>query len=725
MNIELQLKNNEKKNESEYKKINYEDLDENNISNNQEEDRQLNIEINKNEEKEKDTDLFSKKEVKENILISLYKKINIPLKEGIKKLFLGLFYCLYATSVFFYILSLDGCEKDDLDFCLVDDKIENYVSAGIKLLICCGIFSLVLLIQILFELTKINYIIIITPYLILFKMFKGVDLKDHGTYNFIGFSIAVPFLILLFYIIYYMLYSFYSKKFIRASIIFSIFTLLFIIYFYNTNCNNFYKGIGGVDLENDPKTDKCYFIRPKYCSMKFIDPFFDMSKLKGDCTGRWNTKKRFLKHLDKRLNNVNHFYYPRIEHSPIEQTYTQKIFSYVYEHIDGVKENPSEADKAEVFLDFENDKGKIRINLKRNETLIQEREALAEKNEVKFDNVYVFFLDHLSRNHFLKRMKKVSKALEEMLYSRNVKSEEINSKNNRYKKFNSYQFIKYQNLQGATPNNMYPLFYGVPINDKTGVSVTKFYKDKGFITASTVNSCYRDLYYINPSITPAINFDHENIPLFCDTNLIDPDMFWAYEQGENSIFRKCLYGKDSHEYMFEYMTQFLEAYKNQRKYMRMCFMDSHEATMQVVKYLDEPLNNFLNLIIDKYSNNKTAIIFLSDHGGKLPGPYAVLFVEEFIFEAELASLFLILPENNTKYDKNIVLKNEKRFLSDYDVYHTLLDFINVDENEIVGFRKQFGQSLLTEVDGMKRDCETAGVKDCYCHNYEQYNKIAK
>ena len=222
-------------------------------------------------------------------------------------------------------------------------------------------------------------------------MFTGVNLKDHGTYNFIGFCLAVPVLTLLFYIIYYLLYSFYSKKYIKGIIIFSTFAILFIIYYFNTNCNNFYKGLGGVDLENNPKTDKCYFIRPNYCSMKFLDPFFDMSKLKGDCTGRWNSKKRFLKHLDKRLTNINHFYYPRIEYAPIEETFTKKIFNYVYEHIDGVKENPAEAEKAEVFLDFENDKGTIRINLKRNETLIQEREALAKKNEVKFDNVYVFF----------------------------------------------------------------------------------------------------------------------------------------------------------------------------------------------------------------------------------------------------------------------------------------------------------------------------------------------
>ena len=495
------------------------------------------------------------------------------------------------------------------------------------------------------------------------------------------------------------------------------FSLGLIFYLYYSTCEHFYKGLGGVDLENNRETDKCYMIRPNYCSMKFIDPFFDMSKYKGNCEGRFNTKKRFMKYLNQNLRDINHFYYPRVEHTRIEDTFTENLYNYLFKNINGVKENPAEAEKAEIFLDFENDKGTIRINLKRNETLIEERQVLAEKNEVKFDNVYVIFIDSISRLSFLKRMKKTAKLIEEMLYLTKV-SKGINNENSRYKNFNSYQFIKYENLPGATPFNMYPLFYGVPQGDKTGVSSTKFFKEKGFITANGENSCVRDLFHINPSVTKPESFDHEMAPLFCDTNFLDPKMIWAYEQGENSIFRKCLYGKDSHEHIFEYMKQFLEAYKDQRKYMRLCFTDSHEASGQVVKYLDEPLYNFLNLIFDKYSDNKTAIIFLSDHGLRLPGPGKVLFLEEFEFEEELPTLFLILPENNNKYDKNIILKNEKRFLSHYDVYHTLLDFVNINENEIVGIRRQFGQSLLTEINGMKRDCDTVGVKRCFCHNYQ-------
>ena len=711
MNNEINIQKNEKINKKEYISLNSNDIYETN-------EKLVEIDSELKNQKELE-ELASKK----NFCQKIIKKFKNPIKEGFIKLLNGLFYCLFAASVSLYIMSLEGCEKDDLDECLVDDRISNYVGAGIKLAICCCIISIVLLIQILLKLTKVNYIIFIIPYLFLFNTYTGVDLKNHGTYNTIAFLFITPIFFILFFIIYYTFYSFYKKRYFIGSFIVFIFAIAIFIYFYYRNCDNFYKGIGGVDIENDINTGKCYMIRPNICTMKFLDPFFDASNLKGGCKGKWNTKKRFLKYLDKSLNEINHFFYPRIEFAPKKETYTEEIFNYVFKNIKGVKENPAEAENAEVFLDFENDIGKITINLKRNETLIQERRALAEKNEVKFDNVYIFYIDAISRNHFLKRMKKITSVLDDMLYSKKVQNlnNNENIKNEKYKRYNSYQFIKYQNMPGTTSPNMFPLFYGVPTMDPTGISLTKFFKEKGFITANTINSCYRDLfhwnykYFQNKTIE---NFDHENMPMFCDTNFLDPRMIWAYQQGENSIFRKCIYGRDSYEYMFEYMTQFLEAYKDERKYMRMCFSDAHEATQNVIRHVDGPLYNFLNLILDKYSDNKTAIMFLSDHGGKLPGPYAVLFIEEWKFESELSSLFLILPENNNKYDKNIVLQNEKKFLSSYDVYSTLLDYINVDKSKLKGIRHEYGQSLLTNIDNMKRDCDTVGVKDCYCHNYK-------
>ena len=235
MNIELQIKNNDDKNKDTYSPLDNEEIDEK-IEQKNFDDNQINIDTKDINDTKKDT---TKDEIKlepieiinENILKKYFDKIKLPIKKVAKKFFTGCFYCLFSSSIFLYYESLEGCEKDSLEFCLVDDKISNYVLAGIKLLVCCIIMAIVILIQILCKLTKINYVFMILPYLYFFHYYKGVDLKNHGTYNTIGFLVATPVITVFFYIIYYMLYSFYKKKFIRATTILVIFILIFSIYF--------------------------------------------------------------------------------------------------------------------------------------------------------------------------------------------------------------------------------------------------------------------------------------------------------------------------------------------------------------------------------------------------------------------------------------------------------------------------------------------------------------
>ena len=102
-------------------------------------------------------------------------KTKTQMKNLLKKFFIGCFYCLFSASVFLYILSLEGCQHEEIDECLVDNHIDKYVLAGVKLLICCIIVATIILLQILLKLTKINYIIFIIPYIILFRVYQGVD----------------------------------------------------------------------------------------------------------------------------------------------------------------------------------------------------------------------------------------------------------------------------------------------------------------------------------------------------------------------------------------------------------------------------------------------------------------------------------------------------------------------------------------------------------------------
>jgi len=104
--------------------------------------------------------------------------------------------------------------------------------------------------------------------------------------------------------------------------------------------------------------------------------------------------------------------------------------------------------------------------------------------------------------------------------------------------------------------------------------------------------------------------------LFCDPNFW---VGWGIFHGPNSIFRRCLYGKDLFEYNIEYANKFLEAYDNMPKYLDMAFFEAHECTGELVHVLEEPIMKFLDDLSKKKDFNETAIIFYSDHGPHFTG----------------------------------------------------------------------------------------------------------
>ena len=192
----------------------------------------------------------------------------------------------------------------------------------------------------------------------------------------------------------------------------------------------------------------------------------------------------------------------------------------------------------------------------------------------------MIYLECLSRKHFIRKFVKSRKIIEQTLYSN--KNKEID-----YQKFNSFQFFKYHSFIGNTKGNTFPLFFRNKRSSLKGISIINFLNDRGFITAAAHNSCNKELYdwgiLYKDIIFP--HFDHENIVMFCDTNYEDNNNKWSIFKGKNTILRRCFYGRDSFEYIFEYILQFLEAYKNERKFFRIVFEDGHESTKEVaIKY---------------------------------------------------------------------------------------------------------------------------------------------
>jgi hypothetical protein len=270
------------------------------------------------------------------------------------------------------------------------------------------------------------------------------------------------------------------------------------------------------------------------------------------------------------------------------------------------------------------------------------------------------------------------------------------------------------------------MIFGNSYRSGKGISLHKFLKDKGYITAGTHNSCNRELLDFPITLAYKLNFydyDHENFAMFCDPNFFEKRKPWTLLQGRNSIVRRCLYNRDTHEYCFDYILQFLEAYKDERKYFRMSFNDAHEGTQEIIRYMDDILYNFLQTLLTKYYTDKTVILIVSDHGGQIPGLYDIIFSQDRRIEKSLGTFFIIFP-SNYEYDKNSVHINEQRLVTPYDIHDSILDFANVNVSEINVFANK-GQSILKEINGFSRMCKNyitsfSHIKTyCHCINYKK------
>ena len=605
----------------------------------------------------------------ESLLINIYwlKKYIQKKKKSCLNSFV---YILFCISIYFYTLSLKGCFLT-FNQCASSEKLPEYFHLGYLLVFSCTVFGFLISIQIISRLSFINYFIFFLSYFGIFSFTQGTDFAHHGTYNSIIFILFLPFFSIIFYLIYLtlsFLFNLYIKKFI-ISILFFLYIIASFISL--TNCRKFYDGIGGTKLMNDKELNSCYIKKPKICGFDLISGLFDMNYFrKKGCAGFNDDKRTFMKYLNKNLSKYNLFSYPRTEYWNPHSSF-KNLAKLIEKNISPVTKNNSK-DK-EIFLSFKNNKGKIMINLKKNNTLIREKRKLAKKFKVKFENVYIIYLDALSRINFIRSFKKSSKIIEKIINGnkKNVKTDLM---------YNAFQFFKYHNFNGYTEGNIFPLFYGNNRNFNKGISLVKFFNEKGFITASSHNSCNRDIfdwYNMNKDIQFSY-YDHENVAMFCDSNFEDKKYKWSIQRGKSSIFRKCFYGRDSFDYNFEYILQFLEVYKKERKYFRIVFGDGHEPTTEVIKYIDNSLYNFILKLLNNYFSDKTAIFILSDHGAHIPGPHDILFYEEKKIEKYLGLLILILP-NKDEYDLGNIIFNQQQMITPYDIHDTLLDMINVNK----------------------------------------------
>ena len=165
------------------------------------------------------------------------------------------------------------------------------------------------------------------------------------------------------------------------------------------------------------------------------------------------------------------------------------MYLNVFGNFSGVKKKGTHD---QFWLTFdEKDKGHISIDVPYNETLVEERRKIAENNTVKFNNVYIVYIDSISRQHFQRKLKKTSQLMDFLLRNRKIKyTKEEYSIYEIEENLKAYQFFKYQSLGYNTPPNYGPMFFGIsPFSQNQSKSIMEQFANKGFITATAVNSC--------------------------------------------------------------------------------------------------------------------------------------------------------------------------------------------------------------------------------------------
>jgi hypothetical protein len=611
---------------------------------------------------------------------------------------------LSIVSFFFYFISFRGCEGTQ-SYCLVTLSPSFFYLIGVYIMICSLITLYIIYEALNNKISKIHlfYYVPLLIYLLYFYD-NGSDLSHHGSYNKMVFYFLIVSFIILFLIFCLLKYIYTNYKIIFISLTLSFIWILIYTYIKITkNCNVWYDGLNGIRLENNPKFDKCKIVHPKRCWINSIDGVFDVSRiLNENCNNfRGGEKAELLKYLSPRFNLTQNFGYPiTTKYTWLNQSHFDRFFNNVMaDMIDLDKIDYSKIDddlKPEVVLKFDplTEMGKIDIKINRNEILAKERNdiynTLLPKDKPKYNNILFLYIDAISRPEFIRAMKNTEKYL----------SKYFNSSEKSF-----YQMMKYHNFIFFTQQNVNPMFFGESMFNSNGTSILKHIKKKGFITGHSNNICTRQLYDIEDNYTENIeydNFDHENIAMMCDPNFYNPENRFTPYMGPYSIRRRCLYGRDTFEYILEYGEKFWKTYSKEHKFLRLSFQDAHEGTLEVVKYLDVKLAEFLEKFDRKGYLKDTAVFLVSDHGNNMVGIYNIFQFEDYVLEKTLGTWFMLLPKKK-EIDEKFLEINQQRLVSPYDIHDTLLDMFGYHQNNTIFSRK--GQSIYKEVNGLERNCD--------------------
>ena len=600
------------------------------------------------------------------------KDINNNYKNYIKLLLNYKFFTFLAFLLIYllYYLSIQGC-FEGVDIC--PRNIRWIVLKGIDLILSCLLLTIMIILMMYKKISKFHFIHIIIIFSFFFLYSHGLEFHDHGYFNFIAYFLLLFLLLIIIaplsLIIYYI-----NKK--NTKCIFLLFILIFLLIFIiayliimPSSCDDWPKGLNNTNIENNITKYGCQIKYPKKCAYQIFKKFQDYSKIiKKDCKSfkLFHSKEKILEssrspYINEKANRIG---YPLTNKDPnclidfidnnnlLEEYFLNNLVDMDNKTI----LNEYFKDKMpEVEVDFFNStQGKLKINLNYNKTLSEERK-LFEKNSSPYSNNFILlYIDSVSRANSFRHLKKTLKFIERFMSYEGNYNEKYKTEN-----FHSFQFFKYYSFKYYTGGNYPILFYGQR-QDQLEISITKYFKENGYVTCYVGDYCDKDNIRTFHNLTLEEIHDHQFI--LCDPN----------KESYNINTIRCLYGKQNSEHLYEYAEQFWRKYPNNRKYLSIITNEGHEGTLNVIKYMDNIVYNFLNNLFNDNLLKDSSIFLLSDHGSGMPSLYSVY--DFYKIEKNLPMLYLIINDRkNISYDiqYKYLYENQQTLITGFDIYNTI------------------------------------------------------
>ena len=630
-------------------------------------------------------------------------------------------YIIYIISFFMYKQSLFNCGNVSMNECIEKYNINILIDCFIKCILSGFILS--------FNLAMIYWQILATTHLFGFVAFlflllmldMGNDLYSHGIINFVFLIVSSIYGFLFYCMIKIIIESISNKNYKMLLLMIGVIILgcggFITIYLLLVNCSYWDKGLGDKKIDNDKNKYTCKIIRPNTCYMDMLGYLFDFSKMTNyDCDKNNNPLfndiiDNYILYYDKEFSeDINVLNYPKTALMNLYSESEGSLDKKVINNITGTEEK--DLINSEVFLVRNKSHASIEMNINKNVTLEKERKSLSIPN-AKIKNIIMIYFDTLSRAHFHRRFSDFSSFISDL--------DDLTNNN-----YASFEFMKYHTFgtEGFNPTLLSMFFGKNSFTHEKPIHIISHLKKKGYITAQSANVCSQNL---NKNINYEIindKFDYENIAMFCDPLYNLANIKNSNIKGINSSIKRCIYGKNSYEYVFNYGKIFWDAYPNNNKFLLLGLFDGSEKSGEVVKYMDNALSDFLLDLINKKKFHRTALFLVSSTGELKMGIYNKMNTEYF-YEKNLGSFFLVLHRAGIEQDIIDKIKiNEQSFVTAYDIYDSLLSigYNCYDDNcwnEIKNKSKN-GKSVFSLIDGKKRNCNFyfSEIKDneCFCYN---------